>query len=73
MVDAAAALTPLDALAVPLAEPMLEALKKNGFDPLFPIQACQAMIFLGKPARNAQVWKWDTLIHKTTSLETQLS
>ncbi|CAL1164445.1 unnamed protein product [Cladocopium goreaui] len=39
VVDAAAALTPLDALAVPLAEPMLEALKKNGFDPLFPIQA----------------------------------
>jgi hypothetical protein len=52
---------------------MLEALKKNGFDPLFPIQACQAMIFLGKSARNAQVWKWDTLIHKTTSLETRLS
>eukprot|EP00435_Cladocopium_sp_Y103_P060046 s568_g21.t2 len=39
VVDAAAALTPLDALAVPLAAPMAEALKKNGFDPLFPIQA----------------------------------
>lgn len=39
MVDAAAPLTPLDALAVPLAEPMAEALKRNGFDPLFPIQA----------------------------------
>ena len=72
VVDAAAALTPLDALAVPLAEPMLEALKKNGFDPLFPIQACQAMFFFDKSARNAQVWKWDPLVHRMKSLTTRL-
>ena len=36
--DAAAHRTPLESLAVRLAPSMEEALKKNGFDPLFPIQ-----------------------------------
>eukprot|EP00434_Breviolum_minutum_P016538 symbB.v1.2.014578.t1/scaffold1069.1/size140053/2 len=39
VVDAAAHRTPLESLAVRLAPSMEEALKKNGFDPLFPIQA----------------------------------
>lgn len=38
VVDAAAHRTPLESLAVRLAPSMEEALKKNGFDPLFPIQ-----------------------------------
>ncbi|CAK9065895.1 unnamed protein product [Durusdinium trenchii] len=39
VVDAAAPLVALDSLAIPLQAPVAEALKKNGFDPLFPIQA----------------------------------